>query len=132
MAIALQRRMGKSEQRSLEELARSVRKGITLPLFMSLQHFETKVQKIARRYGGQETIYQEGSHRAILIGDHRIFWSPRQRGNGAVLSSGVFEDAIRNISESTGIPYDQLELYIKGSGKPYKSYKRKFEEKYGI
>src|SRR3989344_2300327 len=118
--------MGKSARRSLEEIAKSVRKSITLPQFMPLQDFETKVRKIARRYGDQDAIHQEGSHRAIRVGGNRVFWSPRQRGNEVVLSSGVFEDAIRNISESTSIPYDQLELYIKGSGKPYKSYKRKF------
>lgn len=119
-------------KKTLEEIARNVRKGIKLPKFEPLNDFETKIKKIARAFGGNDTIHQEGSHKIINIGNKRIGWSPRQKGNEDVLSSGVFERAVKNISKATSVPYDQLELYFKGSGKPYRKYKRNFEEKYSL
>ena len=122
--------MSKKEKKSLEEIATSLRKSIRLPEFIKLSDFETKIKKIARKYGGDDTIHQEGSHRVIRIGKRRIVWSPRQRGHEEVLSSGVFNKVLQDISEAISIPYNQLELYFKGAGKLYKSYKQKFEEGY--
>jgi len=124
--------MSKKEKRRLEDIAKSVRKSITLRNLEPLHDFERKIKKIARKYGGDDTIHQEGSHRSIHIGGRRIIWSPRRKGHERVLSTGVFEEVMKRISETTGIPYDQLELYFKGSGKLYKYYKRKFEEEYDL
>jgi hypothetical protein len=124
--------MRKREQKGLEDIARRVRKSITLPELEPLHDFETKIKKIARKYGGNDTIHQEGSHRNIHIGGRRIIWSPRQKGHESVLSIDVFKDVVERISEVTGAPYELLELYFKGSGKLYKCYKRRFEKEYDL
>lgn len=126
--------MVKKKEKSLEELTEEAEKswGKQLPQFIPLIDFETKIKRIARKYSGNDTLHQEGSHKAITIGQKRILWSPRQRGHEEVLSLGVFKKAVQDISEITGIQDIELELYFKGSGKPYRKYKKRFEEEYGL
>ena len=124
--------MAEKEKKNLEEIARTVRRGIKLPELEPWAEFEAKNKKIARRYGGEEAIQQEGSHRFIRVGNKRVGWSPRQKGAESVVSSGVFQRALEDVSVVTGITYDQLELYFKGSGKPYKLFRRRFEEEYDL
>lgn len=120
------------KEKSLEEITKSLRKSIKLPEFEPLSDFETKIKRIARTYGGDDTIHQEGSHKDIKIEGQRIHWSSRQRGHENILSPGVFKKTLSLISEATSIPYEQLELYFKGGGQLYGRYKRRFEEEYDL
>ncbi len=119
------------KEKSLEELTEQAEKswGKILPQFISLNDFETKVKRIARTYGN-DIIHQEGSHRVINVGEMRVGWSPRQKGHEDEVSSGVFDRAMKDISQATKIPCEQLEIYFKGSGKLYRKYKQKFEEEH--
>lgn len=120
---------------TLEELVNKAEKswGKQLPQFISLADFETKIKRIAKKYGGDDRIIQEGtSHRKIKIQGRWVHWAPRQKGHEQVLASGTFKDALWKTSIATNIPDMQLDLYFRGGGKPYKRYKREFETHYDI
>lgn len=120
------------KERTLEEIAENVRKGIRPSPFQPVEDFETKVKRIARAFGSDGQIHTEGSHRDIIMAGHRIHWSPRQKGNEYVISSGVFDEAVERVSRATGIPSDLVKLYFEGSGTLYKRFRRSFEEKYNL
>lgn len=120
------------KKKSLEELANSVEKSIKYPETISLSEFENKIKKIARRFTGEDRVSYEGSHGKIRIGPHWVHWSPRRMGSEDVLSPGVLDKALKETSEATNISFELLELYFRGSGKPYKRYKREFEGQYEI
>jgi len=117
------------EAPSLEEIATSLRRS-TKPLkFVPLGDFETKIERVAKRYGG--TIgAKRGSYRALTLAGKTMGWPLKSKGNEGVMSLNLFRRIIEDVSNATGIPYPLLELYFSGSSKLYKEYKQRFEERY--
>ncbi|OYT40679.1 hypothetical protein B6U80_02520 [Candidatus Pacearchaeota archaeon ex4484_26] len=122
------------EEKSLEEIARSARKGITFPEFETLRDFETKALRIARKYDPDVKPHPTKHARGIkiIVNKVPITVCEMQIGKMEVISRGVLEEALDKMSNATNIPYEQLELYFRGRGKPYKSFKRRFEEEYEL
>ncbi|MBU2496754.1 MAG: hypothetical protein KJ767_01700 [Nanoarchaeota archaeon] len=96
------------KEKSLEELAESVREGITFPEFETLRDFETKALRIARKYDPDATIYtaphSEGI--TIIVNKHQITVCERRRGHERIISKDVFDKAITKISDATRMPYN--------------------------
>ncbi|MBW2972818.1 hypothetical protein KY346_00315 [Candidatus Woesearchaeota archaeon] len=112
----------------------------SLPKFIDLNTFEKRTLKIIKKYDAAAEYTSTGGHsrgRKIEFknkdGLYKILRiCEKQKGSESVISTGIFNSEVAKLAEATGIPAEYLAVYIKGSGKLYKKYIKKFEAEYEV